>query len=62
MSFEGTNADYNQDVYSSDAGAHTHDVTTTQDTTNTFGTGAAATATDGNMPPYLVVYMWKRTA
>lgn len=62
MSFDATNADWYQDVYSSDAGAHTHDVTTAEGTTDAFGTGAAATATDGNMPPYLVVYMWKRTA
>lgn len=45
-------------------GAHTHPVTTNASTTGEFkiGTdGAAATATDGNMPPYLAVYMWERT-
>lgn len=45
-------------------GAHTHAVTTNASTTGEFkvGTdGAAATATDGNMPPYLAVYMWERT-
>ena len=72
MSFEGTNADYNQDVYSSDAGAHTHSVTTNASTTggvsqnhihtvsgttNSTGDGDA-----GNMPPYQAFYCWKRTA
>ena len=62
MSFEGTSADYNQDIYSSDAGAHTHSVTTNASTTggvsqnhthtvsgttNRTGDGDA-----GNMPPY----------
>ena len=65
MSFDATNADWYQDVYSSDAGAHTHDVTVNASgtaATKEFGTGAIASAIDGNMPPYLVVYMWKRTA
>lgn len=72
MSFEGTSADYNQDVYSSDAGAHTHSVTTNASatggvsqnhthtvsgTTNNTGDGDA-----GNMPPYQAFYCWKRTA
>lgn len=72
MSFEGTNADYNQDVYSNDAGAHTHSVTTNASatggvsqnhthtvsgTTNSTGDGDA-----GNMPPYQAFYCWKRTA
>lgn len=45
-------------------GAHTHAVTTNASTTGEFSSGtdgAAASATDGNMPPYLAVYMWERT-
>lgn len=72
MSFEGTNADYNQEVYSSGAGSHTHSVTTNASTTggvsqnhthtvsgttNSTGDGDA-----GNMPPYQAFYCWKRTA
>lgn len=72
MSFEETKADYNQDVYSSGAGSHTHSVTTNASTTggvsqnhthtvsgttNSTGDGDA-----GNMPPYQAFYCWKRTA
>ena len=46
----------------SSVGNHTHTVSTNASTTGSFGSGAAASATDGNMPPYLAVYMWKRTA
>ncbi len=49
-------------VSTSSAGNHTHTVTTNASTTGSAGNGASAGATDGNMPPYLVVYMWKRTA
>ncbi len=65
MSFDGTNADYSQSIDSGTAGNHAHDVTVNalgSAVTKEFGAGATATATDGNMPPYLVVYMWKRTA
>lgn len=38
-------------------GAHTHSVRTNASTSGSTGAGDS-----GNMPPYLVVYMWKRTA
>lgn len=57
LSWTGTNADYSQDVYSGDSGAHTHSVTTTASTSGSTGAGNG-----GNLPPYLAVYMWKRTA
>jgi len=41
---------------------HTHSITTPATTSGSFGGGAAASATDGNMPPYLAVYMWQKTA
>lgn len=52
----------NRSHYTNGAGAHSHTVTTDASTSGSFGTGAASDKTDGNMPPYLVVYMWKRTA
>ena len=48
--------------YTNGAGKHTHTVTTTANTSGSTGGGASSSASDGNMPPYLVVYMWKRTA
>ena len=58
LSWPGTNADYNQTVYTNNGssdGAHTHSVTTTASTSGSAGTGSA-----GNMPPFTSVYMWKR--
>jgi len=60
LSWPGTSADYTQTVYTNNGttdGAHTHNVTTVANTSGSTGDG-----TGGNMPPYLTVYMWKRTA
>ncbi|MCI9110213.1 MAG: hypothetical protein HFH47_00185 [Bacilli bacterium] len=43
--------------YTGNQGAHTHNVTTNASTTGNTGNG-----TEGNMPPYLTVYMWKRVS
>ena len=66
MSFEGTNADYTQEVYSSDSGSHTHSVTTTASTTGgvsqshthtvSGSTNSAGAGDAGNMPPYIAFY------
>lgn len=60
LSWPGTNADFTQTVYTNNGtadGSHTHSVTTVANNTGSSGTGNGA-----NMPPYLTVYMWKRTA
>lgn len=62
MSFADTKADYTQTVYSGSSGAHTHSVTTTSSTTGSTGSGLASSSAEGNMPPYLVVYIWKRVS
>ena len=49
------NGDYNQVSNTENSGAHTHSVTTVASTTGNTGNG-----NEGNMPPYLSVYMWKR--
>ena len=50
-------ADYTENSVSESAGAHTHSVSVNGGTTGSAGSGNA-----GNMPPYLTVYVWKRTA
>lgn len=72
MSFEGTSADYNQDVYSANAGSHSHSVTTNASTTGGISqnhthtvsgtTNSTGDGDAGNMPPYQAFYCWKRTA
>lgn len=60
MSFVGTSSDYAQDVYTNDGtadGSHWHSITTNASNTDNTGSGNAE-----NMPPYLAVYVWKRTA
>lgn len=50
------------------AGSHQHNVSTTASNTGYIGSGSGhthtnpTTASSSSMPPYLVVYMWKRTA
>lgn len=46
-----------QGFSTSSNGAHTHSVSTNASTSGSTGSGNA-----GNMPPYLAVYMWKRTS
>lgn len=72
MSFEGTSADYNQDVYSANSGSHSHSVTTNASTTGGISqnhthtvsgtTNSTGDGDAGNMPPYQAFYCWKRTA
>jgi len=50
-------ADYTENCVSESAGAHTRSVSVNGGTTGSAGSGNA-----GNMPPYLTVYVWKRTA
>lgn len=60
-------------VYAASAGAHTHSVSTNASTTgaasgstansSAFNSGSTGSGTThNNMPPYLAVYMWQRTA
>lgn len=57
LSWSGTKHDYWDTVSSWGSGNHSHSVTTNASTSGSTGGGNA-----GNMPPYLAVYMWKRTA
>ena len=60
LSWPGTNADWSQTVHTNNGsadGSHTHSVTTNASTSGSTGSGNS-----GNMPPYLAVYVWKRTA
>lgn len=41
---------------------HHHGIAPHAHTASTTASGTGATSTDSNMPPYVVVYMWKRTA
>ena len=73
LSWTGTNADWTQNVYSGDSGAHTHSVTTTASTSGGISanhthsvsgnTGSQGSGTAFSIiPPYYAVYMWRRTA
>ena len=73
LSWTGTNADWTQNVYSGDSGAHTHSVTTTASTSGGISadhthsvsgnTGYQGSGTAFSIiPPYYAVYMWRRTA
>lgn len=73
LSWTGTNADWTQNIYSGDSGAHTHDVTTTASTSGGISanhthsvsgnTGSQGSGTAFSIiPPYYAVYMWRRTA
>lgn len=73
LSWTGTNADWTQNIYSGDSGAHTHSVTTTASTSGGISanhthsvsgnTGSQGSGTAFSIiPPYYAVYMWRRTA
>lgn len=73
LSWTGTNADWTQNIYSGDSGAHTHSVTTTASTSGGISanhthsvsgnTGYQGSGTAFSIiPPYYAVYMWRRTA
>ena len=57
LSWSGTKHDYWDTVSTWGSGNHSHSVTTNASTSGSTGSGNA-----GNMPPYLAVYVWKRTA
>lgn len=54
---DSANGDYNQISYTENSGNHNHSVTTNANNTGNTGSGSAE-----NMPPYLVICAWKRTA
>lgn len=65
LSWTGTNADYDQTVYTNNGssdGSHTHSVSTNASTSGSTGGGLASSSTEGNLPPYIAVRMWRRTA
>ncbi len=65
LSWPGTSADYDQTVYTNNGtneGAHTHTVSTSASTSGSTGGGLASSSTEGNLPPYIAVRMWRRTA
>ena len=65
LSWLGTGADYDQTVYTNNGtndGSHSHSVSIAARTSGSTGGGAASSSTEGNLPPYMAVRMWRRTA